>query len=227
MALLRSLSKGFLTALIGAPLACTVAFSQTGASNTGDSPSAPITECTLKLEQSPELRGFRLGMDIKQIVARFPDLNLEPADEFGSRQGEIFPSSDRALLKKSGFEGVERVALTFFDDRLISVSVRYDASIKWKDPDEFVSRIAPPLGLSGTWKPVDRWRRSLECDGFRVTAGAGLLTLVTLEETAAGVTQEERQKLLMERRKKLESALKEREEKQRREEAERKKAFKP
>jgi hypothetical protein len=227
MALLRSWFKGFFMLLVGTLLTCTIAFSQTGTPDTEAPSSAPLTKCTLKLEQSPELRGFRLGMDVKQVVARFPELQVESADEFGSRQVEIYPSSDRSQLKKSGFENVERVALTFFEERLTSVSVRYDTSIKWKSPDEFVSRIAGPLGLSGTWRPVDRWRRTLECDGFRVTAGAGLLTLVTLEETAAGVTLEERRKVLMERRRKLESALKEKEEKQRREEAERKKAFKP
>jgi hypothetical protein len=47
------------------------------------------TKCTLSLAQTPEIRGFRLGMNMEQVPARFPGLNIESANEIGSTKIEL------------------------------------------------------------------------------------------------------------------------------------------
>ena len=50
--------------------------------------TAPAAKCTLALAQAPALRGLRLGMNQAQVLARFPGLSLDRADELGlSRLG--------------------------------------------------------------------------------------------------------------------------------------------
>src|SRR6267142_743731 len=55
-----------------------VAFAQ------GNSQTAPAAKCTLALAQAPALRGLRLGMNQAQVLARFPGLSVDRADELGS-----------------------------------------------------------------------------------------------------------------------------------------------
>lgn len=46
-------------------------------------PEAAKFKCTLGVNESPELRGFRLGTPQASVLARFPGTSVEPADKFG------------------------------------------------------------------------------------------------------------------------------------------------
>src|ERR1043166_6808706 len=43
----------------------------------------PKPKCTLELDQSPELRGFRLGMTQAAVLAKLPGVTVEKPDKFG------------------------------------------------------------------------------------------------------------------------------------------------
>lgn len=130
----------------------------------------PNTKCTLTLAQAPEIRGFRLGTRLEQVLARFPGLVIEPPGEFDSRIELVFrdntsptlnprditPIYDRkAYINRSkftGFEGVDSIYLKFFDGRISFIQVVYDGTTQWKTTAEFVTRISEALGLPNTWQ---------------------------------------------------------------------------
>src|SRR2546423_982662 len=62
--------------------------------------------CTIKMEQSPELRGFRLGMSISDIQKRFPGFPSVSANQFGLATVEISNIYVRNVLNKSVGENV-------------------------------------------------------------------------------------------------------------------------
>ena len=185
---------------------------------------AQENQCLLNLSQAPQLRGFRLGMSADDVIIRVPSIEMPEADEFGFAKGVIYTSSPNLTSNKADFEGVSRVSLSFLDGRLTSILVVYDDSISWESTDEFVSVISRPLGLPGPWQPFDTWKKSVQCTGFRATAGTGLETFISLEESGIEQIIKQRQLARQKNRKALEEA-KRRQEKEQKEE--RRKTFKP
>jgi hypothetical protein len=118
--------------------------------------------CQLKLEDAPEIRGFRLGMSAAQVKARFPVFQLKP-DEYGVAEfliqvgGNVF--GDKSL------DGVESISLYFVDERLASFNVSYKNVIAWQSDEQFRERISRALNLPAAWNGP-----TLRCEGFSVTA---------------------------------------------------------
>ena len=137
-------------------------------------------QCTLPLDRSPELRGFRLGTSQAAVLARFPGISLEKPDKFGRTQLRLTvidmtefsknsSSRDKGVQSdttsgqgtESAFiidsvrfavlKGVRRVRLGFLDGRLSFTEVAYDDSIKWTGIDDFVETVAKALNLPVDW----------------------------------------------------------------------------
>src|SRR6267142_4176644 len=156
-----------------------VAFAQ------GNSQTAPAAKCTLALAQAPALRGLRLGMNQAQVLARFPGLSLERADELGLSRlrlalidVDLYPkgssnrergvqldiaagtSEGRSFTADSSkfpdLKGVRRIQLRFVEGRISYVLLGYDDSFKWNSVDEFTHTVSKNLGLPGDWRaPLD------------------------------------------------------------------------
>jgi len=156
-----------------------VAFAQ------GNSQTAPAAKCTLALAQAPALRGLRLGMNQAQVLARFPGLSLDRADELGLSRlrlalidVDLYPkgssnrergvqldiaagtSEGRSFTADSSkfpdLKGVRRIQLRFVDGRIAYVLLGYDDSFKWNGVDEFTQTVSKNLGLPGEWRtPLD------------------------------------------------------------------------
>lgn len=140
-------------------LACTLtAFAQ----------KQPIKPCSLTLEQSPVVRGLKLGQEygaLSDILPRGRYGRTEKPDEIG----EISPLftaasvSDRNLLK-----GISLLRLSYIDNRLEAISIYYDSSVEWESDLHFTSAIAEQLHLpTKGWIPSEIGLR-LVCDGFFV-----------------------------------------------------------
>lgn len=141
-------------------------------------------KCTVPLAKAPELRGFRLGMSQERVLARFPGISLDRADEFGRTKVKLtfmshedYPGGsvgrDRGvqidiaagttdgksfLVDSSRFpelKGLTTIRLRFIDGRISYLQMGYDDSIAWIDSDEFARVISKPLGLDGNWQRVD------------------------------------------------------------------------
>lgn len=141
-------------------------------------------KCTLGVDQSPELRGFRMGMTQAAVLAKFPGVTIEKADKFGLARLRISLIDTAGLIKTSAkdravqaditagpddgtafvidvarfpaFKGVRKMQMRFIDGRLSSFDISYDDAIKWESVDQFVETIAATLKLPKEWRvPAD------------------------------------------------------------------------
>src|ERR1043166_2962663 len=61
----------------------------------------PKPKCTLELDQSPELRGFRLGMTQTAVLAKLPGVTVEKPDKFGLARLRLSLIDLSGLIKSS------------------------------------------------------------------------------------------------------------------------------
>lgn len=206
--------------------------------------------CTVKMEQSPEIRGFRLGMSMSDIQKRFPEFPAVSANQIGLTTVEISSVYVRNELNKAVGDNVislvssspfpelrdlKHLELQLLDARVIQVIVYYSNDIKWKSADEFVQKTGEALKLNGTWRKVgedDAYseHRGLVCtesiDPFTVGAGFRnpILQNPNLERTKLPFVElrdvNNGDVEIYKRKKEIE-------EKKKREEEERKQTFKP
>lgn len=182
-------------------------------------------KCELKVAQSPALRGFRLGMTLAEVSARFPRYEISEADSCGRLNvymDATFGRLGAEARRPEEFDGVQGIQLGFLDGRLNYLRVTYDGGTFWKGVGEYLVALSGSLGLPASWyKGEDRTTLSqahtLGCDGFKVVAGFNAGPYVELHDTAAIQT--------MLRRKTEDVAKREREAEEERER--RRKAFKP
>jgi hypothetical protein len=220
----------------------------------GNSQTAPAAKCTLAVAQAPALRGLRLGMNQAQLVARFPGLSLDRADEFGVSRlrlalidVDLYPkgssSRDRGVQldiaagtagvrsftadssKFPELKGVRKIQLGFVDGRVAYVMVGYDDSFKWKGVDEFTQTVSKNLGLPGEWRVPGESDANVNQKELRCD-GFLIGAIIGGDSTDARMGAQ----LSLEdtaATQVIEKRQKDREEKKRREEEERRKTFKP
>src|SRR6185295_13477412 len=61
--------------------------------------NSPKPKCTLGLEQSPELRGFRMGMTQAAVLAKLPGVTVEKPDKFGLARLRLSIIDPSSLIK--------------------------------------------------------------------------------------------------------------------------------
>jgi hypothetical protein len=123
----------------------------------------PTRQCTVGVENAPELRGLRLGMTLEQVKSRLPSLQVKP-----SRFGLTTASLDYTYpvaAKTAGLEGVQSISLEFVDEHLVKIGIMYSNSINWQTPRQFSERVAAALKLPDAWENGFNMR----CEGFNVS----------------------------------------------------------
>jgi len=147
-------------------------------------PDSKPEKCTLGLDRSPELRGFRMGMTQDQVLRRLPGVSVEKPDKYGlarlrlsiiDTSGVIKTSAhDKAVqpditatpedgsafvldgLRFPDLKGVRKLQMRFIDGRLSYLQVAYDDSSKWESIDQFVEAVSTKLNLPRQWQaPAD------------------------------------------------------------------------
>jgi hypothetical protein len=142
--------------------------------------SASAQQCELNLEQAPRLRGFKLGMSVAQARAKLPGVTFPKPDDNGDLslflRGPALRKSD-----PSASEDVSNGLFTFFDGRLVSLTIGYADSVKWESVDEFAFSVSQSLGLPPVWprraaqsddsgySETYISERNLMCQGFMVS----------------------------------------------------------
>jgi len=214
--------------------------------------TAPVTRCTLTLTQSPQLRGLRLGQNQAQVLARFPGLSLDHADEFGAARlrlsfvdADLYQrgSRDRGVqidltgtpaegrsftIDRSRFpdlKGVRRIHLRFVDGRIAYVLVAYDDSFKWNSVEEFAETVSKLLGLPDDWRESsdsDRAKNSREVRCDGFMMTAEIGGDVIDSKIGSQLTLEDTSTSQL-----IEKRRKDKEEQTRRAEEDRRKTFKP
>jgi hypothetical protein len=171
--------------------------------------------CSMSLEQAPAARGFRLGQDVEEIIARWPRLRYWHAKSRQIEQDGAYnlPFSmydkGRKLNLGEEMEGVDNINLFFLDDKLYYLVVMY-SEYEPQDINDFIQQASESLGL-----PTSGWRREsassarLTCKGFELHIQTGKEgrrveppALILLDAAAAGELrrrQDERKRLESER----------------------------
>lgn len=135
--------------------------------------------CDLTPAQSPEVRGLRLGMGLRELAARFRPSSLPEADSCG-RQALQFDWAEGLLgqpaPRPQELKDVRRIGLGFLDGRLTYFRVTYTVPLK---PAEFRSTLTESLRLPGRWRRAGGeglWDEpySIACGGFTLMAGYDL-----------------------------------------------------
>lgn len=135
--------------------------------------------CALRLAESPMLRGFRLGMSLREVTARFRKFTMPETNSCGRLNLEF--TEGRGTLKNLALKpeelvGVSRVRLTFVDERLAYLRVTYTSESGFSTLSEFRSALSSSLSLPSKWRVTgggDNWDQAyvIGCDGFKVMEG--------------------------------------------------------
>lgn len=140
-----------------------------------NSATTETNKCPLTVEQSPVVRGIKLGQTIAEVRSLFPEaddnynarlaLGFESmrSDDLGVSMQMITTPFDSGRLK-----GTESVMLRYLDGRVASFRINYDNSVRWQSSAHFADAIADQLHL-----PAEGWRNDgpsvrLTCSGFYV-----------------------------------------------------------
>jgi len=138
--------------------------------------------CTVNLADSPELRGFKLGMSLAEIQKKFPGFPEVRANQFGLTTVEMDIDYDNNLLNQevdtSNFSlrdtldqkiemisqlklsdypqlsNIKHIKLILVDNKVVRIVIFYPNDLKWKNSDEFLRQVNESLKLDGTWENV-------------------------------------------------------------------------
>ncbi|MCA1568300.1 MAG: trypsin-like peptidase domain-containing protein [Acidobacteria bacterium] len=137
------------------------------------------SECALKLADAPVLRGFNLGMNLREVTARFRRFTMPETDACGRLNldfNEARGSLSSLALRPREITGISRLRLTFVDERLAYIRVTYARESTVSNPQEFRASLSASLSLPDKWRATgggDNWDHAhvIGCDGFKVMAG--------------------------------------------------------
>jgi hypothetical protein len=167
--------------------------------------------CSLKLVQSPEIRGIRLGMTSEQLLTLFPEeanrngiteaiKQSQRVDKYGVARFDLRPDIKTVNPR---WTGVNYITIELTDERVTSFHISY-AGPEWKSVDQLVAKLSEVFRLPdvASWEPGDESRKSLKCNGFVVDVyafrGAGE-NWVRVQDTSAPRLVEDRRRTAKEK----------------------------
>ena len=143
-------------------------------------PESQKPVCPLRLDQSPELRGFRMGMTQAAVLARLPGVTVEKPDKFGLARLRLTIIDLTSLIKSAArdkgvqpdmlsgpnegsafvidssrfpaLKGVRKIQMRLIDGRLSYLQISYDDEIKWESIEQFIETISTTLKLPKDWQ---------------------------------------------------------------------------
>lgn len=151
------------------------------------------TRCDLGLARSPEVRGLRLGMRLREAASRFNPPRVAEAEGCGRQTLEFDWGRDllgQPAPRPRELAGVRRIRLGFLDGRLAYFRVTYDPGEAPLTPEQFRAALSSSLALPGRWRRADAAVEvvplySVSCDGFAVVAGYEVGPYVEVHDTGA------------------------------------------
>lgn len=171
-------------------LAITILFVATSAV-CGQSANMQPSQCSLKLSQSPAVRGIKLEMKLGDVLAMFPGSREDQivknnivSDESFPRFGVVNVGVAPTKYARERFKDIESMYFTFIDEQLVEYHVQYSRP-PWPKLDDFVDKVAEALNLppAQNWASDAPYRKTLDCNGFRIQAstadGRGALKVRT------------------------------------------------
>lgn len=143
------------------------------------------SKCSLTKDNSPSVRGLRLGMSTEQLLALFPGSTKrwakEPKEIRAARDKAmattsnepVYLSLDPTDAAKEQFAGVESVSAGLYTGWVIDFSVLY-VGATWRTIDEWVAKLSETFKLPGAqdWGvgPSENPHKVLKCAGIEIEA---------------------------------------------------------
>jgi hypothetical protein len=135
--------------------------------------------CALKLADAPALRGFKLGMSLREVTTRFRRFTVPETDTCGRLNldfNEALGALSGLALSPRELTGISRLRLTFADERLAYIRVTYSRESAVSNSQEFRAALSTSISLPGKWRATggeDNWDHAhvIGCDGFKVMTG--------------------------------------------------------
>lgn len=171
--------------------------------------SSAKSQCRLTLEQSPEIRGVRLGMSADKLMAVFPEeANRIAVDKAvkDSKKAESYGFAVFSLISDNSganarFSGIGFIGIELLDERIASFRIGYRGP-EWKNVDQFITKLSEALHMP----TVEYWvlevgsGKSLTCDGFTVYAQTeGIINVVIVNSTTAPQVVNDRREAVKEK----------------------------
>jgi hypothetical protein len=172
-------------------------------------PAEQLKPCSLKLKQSPAVRGVKLGMKIEDLLEMFPGSADRSDIQHALSKGEGYPHFGVVGIRigpgeystRARFEGIGSYSFLLVDGRVGEYQVQYmppPSGPKWPRPDDFIAKLAAtyelPPPANWTTDPNISAVKTLKCDGFQLKASTmnfqGVLTVAVAE--SPWTTQQER-----------------------------------
>lgn len=150
-------------------------------------PKLAPAPCSLRIEQSPEVRGLKLDQSHNDLQKLFPRKLYtfeSPVDEVGVRR-EVLSKSN--VLDETRLSGISRLSLWYLDDKLVSIQIHYDP-VPWQSNLHFTSAVVEQLHLPKLgWKNHDpSW---LICDRFYVQTSSAFSLVISRNDLAPEIEQ--------------------------------------
>lgn len=144
---------------------------------------APPPRCQLTIDQAPAIRGFRLGMDVNEILALMPEgvekfnvkTMLEKASrppgygltDFSISRNQVLPT--QANLER--FAGVEDFRFFILDNRIVEINVKYSSLSSRERPNWTAQSWAAKIVQAFSLPDLSFWDtkvypRRITCSGF-------------------------------------------------------------
>lgn len=135
----------------GVPDEVIMAMMNTGTHSDATSEASPAVKNTTVVGpadlhlSSPEVRGFRLGMPMNKVLARFEkDLHISERG-FGLESVDAYTSI--YAVNADEFKGIRELSFEFTDQQLSKLIVSYDGTVRWTSSAEFYRAVCQGLGL--------------------------------------------------------------------------------
>jgi hypothetical protein len=192
--------KSLIVAFFILPLISISAHAQTG----GQQPTCKLTEAN-----APNIRGIRLGMSTRDLLALFPGSADRQEIKDALKEAGAVAGSETVRLTlvpatySSGerFARIDAVSASLEKGRLVGFGVTYigpgSNGPSWRNVDEWIAKLAEAFNLpsSQAWATSSEENRSkvLRCSGFEIEAtAAGGTGALSVRSNADSRAEEER-----------------------------------
>lgn len=144
------------------------------------------SRCNLTKDNSPSVRGLRLGMSTEQLLALFPGSakrwakdpkTIRDAREkamAATRNEPAYLSFDPADAAKEQFADVDSVSAVLYTGWVVDFSIVY-VGATWRTIDEWVATVSETFKLPGAQDWVvgssENPHKVLKCNGIEIEAG--------------------------------------------------------
>lgn len=138
--------------------------------------------CDLDLNQSPKIRGVKLGMTKDEAIAALPNdrrVQIPNNDIY-----RVYPKLSRA----KGYENIEAIELEFFQDSVYKIEISYNRSAaKWRNARQFAANLSANLNVPFKFWQFERRNPKLakmQCKEFLFSLNADI-NQIELKNTLA------------------------------------------